>query len=618
MASENRIQTPPSSVLRHPAVCLRHFNRPIQTCPFGLSHFITGTSINRDAVNFILIIALLLTLPAWAFGLWTRLKSHLHILQLEDYSPVRLGQFLWKRRRVWLPGWDLVGVIMVIAAATVLEMHWSAGRDKSLPLGDINSTLRLLLAAGLFAYALFLALGARGMRKRLRSARKPLVMTARARRILLAGTGLAVTVFLALIASPLTRWLGGAEIVFTMLFMERMAGLWLAGAVMALEPFEALSRRRYLSEAQQIVKDVRPLVIGVTGSYGKTGTKELLSAMLSARYNVYRPPGSYNTLMGVTRAIREGLRPYHEAFVVEMGAYRKGSIANVCDLVQPQHGIITVIGIQHLERFGSQQAIKEAKSELIRALPPDGVAVLNGSDPLSREIGAAHRGEVIWFEVGTDEVRGGGNGEGRTATVQAFDLKVGPGGTTFQLRFPDGEVVSTHLSLLGRSGVANATAAAALADRLGIARRDIVQTLANMPPVRHRLERRPGENGITIIDDAFNSNPTGARDALEVLSMATGGKRILVTPGMIELGPMETEANRTLGRQAASACDLVLLIGGRRTNPIRDGLIEAGFPTANIRTAMTLPEGLEQIKPLLQSGDTMLFENDLPDQYEGL
>jgi len=447
-----------------------------------------------------------------------------------------------------------------------------------------------------------------------KTAKKKLVFTPRAKRIFVLGL---IFSFLGLKALgllfPPEHF--GLAMIGSMYLSTIMAGLWLTLAVAILWPQEKIAQRRYLADARRILGEVRPLIIGITGSYGKTGTKELLAAMLADRYNVFRPPGSYNTLMGVTRAIREGLRPYHEAFVVEMGAYREGSIQKLCDLTHPLHGIITIIGVQHLERFGSQEAIQRAKGELIRALPPDGVAVLNGDDPLCREIGDAKKGEVIYFSTsGTISKTEHGNSK----FVIASNIHITPTGSDFDLTFPDGEILPVHLTLLGRAAISNAIAAAAMAERLGVSRVGIARVLSTMPHVRHRLEPRTGEGGITVIDDAFNSNPIGAAGALEVLGLATGGRRILVTPGMIELGELEEEANREFGKQAAESCDLAVLVGVKRIDPIRQGLLANGFPAENIWVVPTLTEGLEKMKTYLKPGDTMLLENDLPDQYAGM
>lgn len=524
------------------------------------------------------------------------LRLHLHWLQLEDYSPIRLAGFIRKR---WQEVFLHAGTYSLpIAVLTVNDAYSGWGMDA---MASVFWTVGAIFEAW-------------QLRKREKAAKKKLVMTPRARRVFILGIIISF-IGLKLVGGYFPDDRLGLSMVGSMYLSTAFAGIWLTLAVWLLTPQEKFAQKRYLADARRILGEVKPLIIGVTGSYGKTGVKELLAAMLADRYNVFRPPGSYNTLMGVTRAIREGLRPYHEVFVVEMGAYREGSIKKLCDLVKPQHGIITIIGVQHLERFGSQRAIQRAKGELIRALPSDGLAVLNGDDPLCREIGDERKGEVLYFSSSKSWSQSANTSH--PLTVFASNIRISPTGSDFDITFADGEVLPVHLSLLGRAAVSNAIAAAAMADRMGISRQGIARGLASMPHVRHRLEPRTGEGGVTVIDDAFNSNPIGAEGALEVLGMATGGRRILVTPGMIELGIIEDEANRTFGRQAAKACDLAVLVGVKRIEPIREGLLAEGFPAENIWIVPTLTAGLERLKTYLKPGDVMLLENDLPDQYAG-
>lgn len=362
---------------------------------------------------------------------------------------------------------------------------------------------------------------------------------------------------------------------------------------------------------------VRPLVIGITGSYGKTTTKEILSALLSQRWNTLKPPGSYNTLMGITRWIRESLRPYHEVLVVEIGAYRRGSITRVCELIKPHHGIITTIGLQHLERFGSVEAIKEAKAELVRSLPPDGIAVLNADNPPSREVGLNLPCRVVWF-CG-EKTRSLQNDLPKLEPLyQVREVRPTVKGTSFQLIFPDGEALSGEVKLLGRSTALNIAASVAMADTLGVPRPLIMSALNDLQPIPHRLNVKNLPDGVLLLDDAYNSNPIGARDALEVLRSVDSGQRVLITPGMIELGPQEKEANYRFGVEAAQACDRVVLIGGKRVEPIEEGLIMGGFPQEKIERFKTLLKALNTILPQLKPGDVILLENDLPDQYAGL
>jgi len=580
-----------------------------------------NTSLSH--LSFI-IVGTLIALAGWSYYAVMTLRRHLHWLQLEDYSPRRLYGFALRR-------WLSIAFHPAIIALPIIYYSYRFMQGDPTPGQQVE-------AFGITLWGLLCGWEGYRLYREQQKGKKKLVMTPRAKRIFVIGVA---ALFLMQFAFKLLipEHLFGLRLVAPMYFASFAASLWLTLAVGVLWPYEEYSKRKYIQDAKRILTEIRPLVVGITGSYGKTGTKELLAAMLSDRYNLYRPPGSYNTLMGVTRAIREGLRPYHEAFVVEMGAYREGSIKKVCDLVHPTHGIVTAVGVQHLERFGSQEVIARAKGELVRALPIEGIAVLNGDDPLCRKMAKGRRGETVFFsvegsvggrpippmfakkellpaEVKLEEEREKRKEE--KGYVTARDIRISITGSDFELQFADGEALPVHLSLLGRAAVANACAAAAMADKLGVARNGIARALATMPHVRHRLEPKQGDGGVTVIDDAFNSNPTGAATALEVLSTAIGGKRILVTPGMIELGAMETEANYRFGRQAALSCDLALLIGVKRIEPIRKGLLVQNFPERNIWTASTLKEGLERLYPTLKAGDTMLLENDLPDQYAGM
>ena len=581
--------------------------------------------VGNDSLLFILF-----ALAGWLVALNGSLKSFLHLLQLEDYEAGRMLRILTQQpRRLKLLGPELTALPVLLILVKVL--FWSGlGAESSF--ADIfgRRIVDETWAPAWFIWGAGCFWRAWRMHRVSRLAKKPLVMTARAKRILWLGFGLSILItillstFISLIRFYTIRYEFGAELyilsipwaavfwitIFGIMYLvERAAPLSLTLSVMMLKPFEFIVQQRYLSDARKILDRINPIVIGVTGSYGKTGTKEILSAMLAEKYNVFRPPGSYNTLMGVTRVVREQMRPYHEVFVVEMGAYRIGSIDRLSRLVKPKHGIITIIGVQHLERFKTRDNIKTAKGELIRALPQDGIAVLNSDDEACREIGADFQGNVTWFSLS----KPGNDGD----TLFVENIRIGADGSDFDIDYPDGERQSVHLSLLGRSAVANAAAAAAMADRLGVPRAGIKRALANMSHVRHRLEPIRREGGITVLDDAFNSNPVGARNALEVLAAAKDGRRILVTPGMIELGSLEAKANREFGSLAAQACDLVVLIGEKRIEPIRQGLLENRFNPDRILVVESLNEGLERLKSYLQPGDTMLLENDLPDQYDG-
>jgi UDP-N-acetylmuramoyl-tripeptide--D-alanyl-D-alanine ligase len=318
-------------------------------------------------------------------------------------------------------------------------------------------------------------------------------------------------------------------------------------------------------------------------------------------------PDSYNSLLGVVRTINERLRDEHEAFVVEMGMFRRGDIAELCELVHPTVGVITAIGPMHLERLGSIEAIAAAKGELLDALPPGGQFVTNADDPRCLELAAGAHVPVTLFGI-----------ESERAQVIARNVRLAEGRTRFELLLDgsDSEPISVSAGLLGRHNVANLLAAAAVGRTLGIAPERIAAGLASVTAPAHRLQ--PIHNraaGVVVIDDAYNSNPDGARAALEVLREHPASRRLLVTPGMVELGALESELNRAFGEQAAAACDLAILVGPERTAPIREGLAAAGMDAAAMHVVRDIAEATALLAGLTRAGDVVLFENDLPDTY---
>lgn len=553
-----------------------------------------------------------------------RIARYLHILQLEDYSLKRLIHFITRRPFYWfLPPPLLVALISIVIN------WWSISAPPSAPSHPFQHQ-PVAQSIIMVIWLLITLWTIRGdYRATFTTARKKLILTARARRIglvawvisLIAGVLLVkATLFTSLsfsnyyIFTPLLQW-SSAITIWT--GSAVLGFIWVGFSLAILYPIERVIARKYIAEAQVRLHQVRPLVIGITGSYGKTTTKEILSALLSQRWNTLKPPGSYNTLMGITRWIRESLRPYHEVLVVEIGAYRRGSITRVCELIKPHHGIISTIGLQHLERFGSVEAIKEAKAELVRSLPPDGIAVLNADNPPSREVGLNLPCRVVWF-CGEKTQSLQNNLPKLQPLYQVREVRPTVKGTSFQLIFPDGEALSGEVKLLGRSTALNIAASVAMADTLGVPRPLIMSALNDLQPIPHRLNVKNLPDGVLLLDDAYNSNPIGARDALEVLRSVDSGQRVLITPGMIELGPQEKEANYRFGVEAAQACDRVVLIGGKRVDPIEEGLIMGGFSQEKIERFKTLPEALNTILPQLKPGDVILLENDLPDQYAGL
>ncbi len=374
--------------------------------------------------------------------------------------------------------------------------------------------------------------------------------------------------------------------------------LWTGLANVLNTPLENAFAARFVADARRILADHKGLtVIGITGSYGKTSVKNFLAAILSVKYNVLMTPGSYNTTMGVVRTVREMLRPTHEIFIAEMGAKQTGDIREICDLVHPRYGILTSIGEQHLETFGTVDNIIATKFELAQAIPSDGAVFLNRDNPYIRNHPVT--APAVYY----------GTGEG--AAFTASDITVDSHGCQFTVTAPDGERCRFATHLLGAHNIQNLVGCMALAHRLGISLKEMVYPVRMLKPVEHRLQLLP--NG--YIDDAYNANPAGFRSALDVLARMEA-QRVLVTPGMVELGDRQDALNRELGEYAATRCDYAVLVGLKQAPPLKEGLLAGGFQEERLYVAATLQEGLSWVNRLPTEGQRIvLLENDLPDNF---
>jgi UDP-N-acetylmuramoyl-tripeptide--D-alanyl-D-alanine ligase len=562
-------------------------------------------------------IAAVLALLALGVRLAGRQHRLLHLLQLEHYEGARL--MLWLRRRREALAWrELAAVAPLYAAAvgaSAAGSGWGCGA---------------LLLAGV-------PLAALGVSDWRRAAVKPLVLTARAKRLLAAA--LAPPALLVLAGVVLA--VGGITTVALLVVLAGgvlllVGAPWtLLGANRALQPVQSAINRRYERRARSALREGGPLVVGITGSYGKTTTKFCVGEVLGADRPTLVTPESYNSFLGVVRAINEGLRPSHRAFVVEMGMFRGGDIAQLCELVRPTIGVITAIGPMHLERLGSIEAIAAAKGELLDALPPDGHFITNADDPRCVELARRARVPVTLFAIhdphpsgavaaasGAPGISPRTNSSSSKATpevkVIAREIALAEGRTTFELHLDgiDSPAIPVSAGLLGRHNVANLLAAAAVGRVLEIPPERIAAGLARVEAPAHRLQPiRNARAGVVVIDDAYNSNPEGAAAALEVLRAHPATRRVLVTPGMVELGELERELNRRLGEHAGEVCDVVILVGPARTAPIREGLVRAGMEAADVHTVRDIAAATALLSELTRPGDVVLFENDLPDTY---
>ena len=368
-------------------------------------------------------------------------------------------------------------------------------------------------------------------------------------------------------------------------------------------PIEKMVGHYYKSKAMNKLKEMKNLkVIGITGSYGKTSSKNILYDVLDIKYNVFKTPKNYNTPNGMMLSINNYLDKFNDYFIAEMGAFQKGEIKELCDMMHPTYGILTRIGTAHLESFGSRENIRDGKFELIESLPKDGIGILNKDDEMQRSYKLKNTCKIVW--IGIDE----------DADVKAINIKLSPNGTEFDCIFKgDENKYHFRTKLLGKANIYNILASIALGKELGVSIEQLIQGVLSVTPVEHRLElKKMGD--IHIIDDAYNSNPVGSKMALDVLNLMPG-KKIIVTPGMIEMGKEQDEINKNFGRQIADVCDEVILIGEMQTKPIYEGLKEKGYKEEHIHILNDVRLAFPLIGKLKEGETYALLENDLPDMF---
>lgn len=500
---------------------------------------------------------------------------------------------------------------------------------------------RFLEAAPLIALAPYLLMvvgilqGVSRSLAAVRDNKKPLVVTDRVRRIrriysLLALIALIATLWLASLA-PLgssyrlsydenaASWLDMLEFaslsydwrlaafaLLAVLFVQALPFLIIL-ANKFLEPVEARIKAGFRGEAVEKFNKLAPKVVAITGSFGKTSTKHILAHILDAAAPTLATPGSVNTEMGITRVIREQLTPEHQFFIVEMGAYGPGSIARLCALTPPDVALITAVGAAHYERFKSLETVAKAKFEIAEAVfKKTGRAVVSTdgipSDLLGERTAA----------VPADYVRVGSSGDivlkSYEMTADGLSLTVDEAGEEQTLKVP----------LYGRHQAGNILMAAATARALGLPWAAIKGALATMPQIRFRLEVSSGSGAPTIINDAYNSNPVGFAAALECLDVLVkpGGRRILVTPGMVELGDLHDSEHERLGALTAKHADMVCVVTPSRIPSFVKGLEAANDGSTTVMTFATQDEAEAWVKANWRAEDAVLFENNLPDLYE--
>jgi len=368
------------------------------------------------------------------------------------------------------------------------------------------------------------------------------------------------------------------------------------------EPAEYVIRKRIIAKATAKLNSADVIRIGITGSFGKTSVKEILNTVLSQKFRVLSTPASYNTPMGIALTVK-GLDSTHDIFIAEMGARNKGDIKELTDMIKPDIGVLTGINNQHLESFGSIEAIKDTKYELFAGLKKGGKAFFSSGNDGAKELFDRFDGEKYFAGAG-----------GEDNFAYATDIVTDEHGMNFTLHINGEQPVKCNTVLLGKHSVANVCLAAAVAYKLGLTPEEIAAGVNRIPALKHRLELLPNNKNIVIIDDSYNSNEDGTKAAMEVLDTFKG-RKIVLTPGLVELGKMENVVNLEFGKRLSRHADIVIVIGKHNAEMLISGLTDGGFLKENIMFAKSLNKGNALLNGILKDGDVVLFENDLPDNY---
>jgi len=519
-----------------------------------------------------------------AIGLWSSYKIFFRFLQFFQQDEYNSSRFLpwWWRSRSFERTLSLSALVAGMGAV-ILNMAAPEWVDAW-----------LLVAGGVVLV--------QGLLLKFPPSKKPLRCTARLQRVL------AVAVFIQ--AAVL---FGGAALTESMrelwpwvlLLHLQVIPLTIVLANLFLMPLEQTIQSYYLHQAHNRLQELQPKIVAITGSYGKTSTKHLIQQVLSVHHPVCMTPGSVNTLMGICRVIRCELRAFHKFLLAEMGAYTRGSIRKLCGLCPPDVAVVTGVGIAHLERFGSVEDVIAAKSELPQALSADGWFIYNADDPACRKMAQ---------EVSCHKMSYGRHTDHGVPDLWVLSAMPTTQGTSLKIEY-QGRAMSMILPIHGMHQVYNTAAALAVGITQNVSLAEGMASLSQVTPIPHRCVVRVVD-GISWIDDCYNSNPVGFRNALEVLRTLPGQRSFLVTPGMVELGPRFDEEHQALVTEIMSSVDTVCLVAPHRLTALRKALETAGFPPERIHGFTHFSQARDWLTGQLRAGDKILLENDLPDLYE--
>ncbi|MBR5985655.1 MAG: UDP-N-acetylmuramoyl-tripeptide--D-alanyl-D-alanine ligase [Clostridia bacterium] len=522
---------------------------------------------------------------------------YIHMLQLESYQPDGYMRHLMRYKAEW-QGVTLITGLVCLAAQLILPTIvfplFTGERVYSMIISRVLIIAFYAVMCGREAYRFFTA-----------KPKKPLVYTKRCKRLIAANAAVTLlcVVLLALIAArfdssdrqTMLMWVSPMALIAALPFIVYLS----SRAILPVE--NRINEGFKRASREKLAKNPKLIKVAITGSFGKTGTKYALGTILEGKYKTYISPGSTNTPMGLCTVINNRMPGDVQVFLAEMGSRHVGDIKELTQIVAPDVALITSVGAQHLETFGNVETVAKAKYELIEALGKKGKAFFASDGAWVDKM----------YEMAACQKFLSGL-ENPACDMWAENIETGAFGSRFELVTKDGQRQACETEILGRHNLSNVVLSALAAREMGLSLEEISAGISRLKPVEHRLQLIKGD--INVLDDAFNSNPVGAKEALRILSCFPG-RHLVVTPGFVEMGADEEKYNFELGGQIAEYCDAAILVGKKHTAPIMKGLLKAGFNRASVIQVGSLDEGSRRIREFISSGDAVLFENDLPDNY---
>ena len=394
-------------------------------------------------------------------------------------------------------------------------------------------------------------------------------------------------------------------------------------SVIIISPLDYILKQKIIKAAKnKIAKHQKLIIIGITGSYGKTTMKEAVAEILAPKYKVLKTEENKNTPLGISQLILDKLNDKTEILIAEMGAYQQGDIKKLCEITKPDIAILTGINESHLERFGSIENTISAKFEVVKYAKENAKIILNADDKLvtenyKQQIGGCPAfvpqsgttaGEEIFFYSAEN------NGRCEYKILNQQFLPEGNGQSADILNSLGG-IGNIKTPFLGEYIFGDIIAGIIIARELGLTDEQIKQGISRLKPVEHRLQLIKGKNGVLVIDDSYNGNSDGVKEAIKTLANFEDKRKIYVTPGLVETGYKNEEIHFNIGKQLSEAADLVILIKNSATPYIEQGLLENGFNKKNIIWFDSAASAHAGIKDITKKRDVILFQNDWPDNY---